>query len=58
MLVLERKESETIVINNNGVEIRVTLQKARDGRAKLQFAAPDSVIIAREEVYEPPTAIV
>ena len=58
MLVLERRESETVVINSNGTEIRVTVQKARDGKAKLSFAAPESVIIAREEVYEPPTAIV
>ena len=56
MLTLERKESEIIVINSNGIEIRVTLQKARDGKAKLQFSAPDSVTIAREEVYDPPIA--
>lgn len=47
MLVLSRKESESILIGDN---IRITIIAAADGRARLGIDAPRHVHILREEL--------
>ena len=50
MLVLSRKKSETIVIND---DIRITVIEVRkDGSVRLGIDAPADVDIHREEVYK------
>jgi carbon storage regulator len=47
MLVLSRKENETIKIGDN---IRVTITRVRDGRVRVAIEAPRSVRVVREEI--------
>ena len=50
-LVLSRDEQESIVIFiGDGQQIRLTVDTASGGRAKLVFDAPANVIIWREEL--------
>lgn len=49
MLVLTRKENETIVINN---DIRVTIIHCGRGRVKIGIEAPPEVSIKRSELVE------
>ena len=50
-LVLSRDEQESIIIFiGEDEQIRVTVDSASGGRAKLVFDAPDSVSIWREEL--------
>ena len=48
MLVLSRKRSETIVIDDR---IRVTVEGISGGRVRLSIAAPDDVVVDREEIW-------
>lgn len=49
MLVLTRKEKESIIINEN---IEVVILGIEDGKVKLGINAPKEVDIHRKEVYE------
>lgn len=49
MLVLSRRQSETIVIGDN---IRVQVLEISGGRVRLAIAAPPSISVDREEIWE------
>ena len=49
MLVISRKKSETLVINE---EIRVTVIEIRDGRVRLGIVAPQHVPVHRKEIFD------
>lgn len=49
MLVLSRKEGETICIGDN---IRITVLNVRGDKVRLAFDAPKDVAVHREEVYQ------
>jgi carbon storage regulator len=49
MLVLSRKTGETIVVNNN---IRITVVEVRGDKVRLGIAAPEDVIVDRQEIHE------
>lgn len=49
MLVLTRKEQETILIGN---DIQVTVMEVKDGQVRLGIKAPKDVTIYRKELYE------
>jgi carbon storage regulator len=49
MLVLSRKENETIVIDTN---IRVTILRCGQGRVRIGIQAPEDVSIKRSELIE------
>jgi carbon storage regulator len=49
MLVLSRKKSEVIVIND---DIIITVVEVRGDKVRLGFDAPRGVSIHREEVYD------
>ncbi len=48
MLVLSRKEDETIVINGN---IKIVVTAIQSGRVRLGIEAPQDVPVHRQEVY-------
>src|SRR5688572_27815310 len=48
MLVLSRKPSEAIVINNN---IRITVVSVKNGQVRLGIEAPADVTVGREEIH-------
>ena len=48
MLILTRKQDESIVIGNN---IKVTILSDKHGQVKLGIDAPEDVEIWREEIY-------
>jgi carbon storage regulator len=48
-LILTRRSGETIVI---GPDIRVTVLAVNGNQVRLGIAAPESIAIDREEVYE------
>lgn len=51
VLVMSRKEGETVVIRVAGIEIEVTLVKVKNPRAvRLGFKAPMEAVILREEI--------
>lgn len=50
MLVLSRKQSQSIVINGG---IRVTVVSIRGNQVRIGIEAPESVAIFREELCEP-----
>ena len=52
MLVLERKEGESIVIQNDEHFIEVMLTKDKKGRYKLCIDAPDEFDIFRKELID------
>ena len=52
MLVLERKEGESIVLTVDDMEIEITVAVANHGRSKLQIEAPQEVNIVRKELIE------
>lgn len=49
MLVLTRKEGESIIIGDN---VKIMIINAQDGRARIGIDAPKEIPIAREEVKE------
>ena len=49
MLVLSRRQSETIVIGDN---IRVQVLEISGGRVRLAIEAPGSVSVDREEIWQ------
>jgi carbon storage regulator len=49
MLVLSRKKSESIVINN---DITVTVVEIRGDKVRLGIVAPKEVPVHRQEVYD------
>ena len=49
MLVLSRKNNESIVINNN---ITVTVVEIRGDKVRLGIVAPKEIPVHRQEVYE------
>ena len=48
MLVLSRKEDESIVINGN---IKIVVTAIQGGRVRLGIEAPQDVPVHRQEVY-------
>jgi carbon storage regulator len=50
MLVLSRKQSQSIVINGN---IRITVVSIRGNQVRIGIEAPDSVAVFREELCDP-----
>lgn len=52
MLVLDRKDGESIVIENDDYTIEVMLKKDDKGRTKLCIDAPDEFDIFRKETEE------
>lgn len=48
MLVLTRKVSEVICVGEN---IRIVVVDIRGGKVRLGIAAPDEVIVDREEIH-------
>ena len=49
MLILTRKQSESIIIND---DIKVTVLNENHGQVKLGIEAPEDVKIWREEIYQ------
>lgn len=49
MLVLSRRQNETIVINDN---IVVTVVGMRDGKVRLGIEAPRDIPVHRGEIYK------
>lgn len=49
MLVLTRKENESIIINDN---IEVVILGIEDGKVRLGIKAPKDIEIHRKEVYQ------
>lgn len=49
MLILTRKENESIIINDN---IEIVVVGIEDGKVKLGIKAPKEVNIHRKEVYD------
>lgn len=49
MLILNRKEGESIIIENN-VEIKIL--QIQDGKIKIGIEAPKEITILRKEVYD------
>ena len=52
MLILTRKEGESLIITVGNKEIRVTINKAQGGKAKVAIEASQDVDIIREELLE------
>lgn len=50
MLVLTRNVNEAVVMELNGVCIRVVLARVANGQAKLGIEAPPEVSVWREEI--------
>ena len=50
MLVLERREGEAVILTIGETRIRIEIDRARDGRAKVAIDAPQEVNIEREEI--------
>ncbi len=51
MLVLTRSVNESIIIKVGNTIIRMKVDYAQQGRARLAFDAPDDALIDREEIY-------
>lgn len=49
MLVLTRKDRESIVIGNN---VTITVLRSIDGKVKLGIEAPPEVPVHRKEIYD------
>jgi carbon storage regulator CsrA len=52
MLLLERNEGESIIIENDDFTIKVLLAKDKKGRYKLCIDAPDEFDIFRKELID------
>ena len=55
MLVLGRREGESLTLATKSGEVVVTLGQARPGQVRLGVDAPDDVTITRSEIQESPT---
>ncbi len=53
MLSIERVRGERVLLRFGGARCWVTVVSLGDGRARLAFEAPDSVLIDREERLPP-----
>ena len=49
MLVLSRKESESIIINGN---IKITIIRISGEKVRIGIEAPKDIAVHRQEVYE------
>lgn len=49
MLILARKEQETIILGN---DIKITVMEVKDGQVRLGIEAPKEVAIYRKEIYD------
>ncbi|MBS4025228.1 MAG: carbon storage regulator CsrA [Clostridia bacterium] len=49
MLILTRKELETIILGN---DIKITVLEVKDGQVRLGIEAPKEVAIYRKEIYD------
>jgi len=52
MLVLSRKDGQTIYIQAGGRIVRVMLGETRRGRARVYVDAPADVVVVREELLD------
>ena len=52
MLVLSRKENESIVARINGHLVKVIVVEIRGDKVRLGIEAPKEIEVHREEVYE------
>lgn len=50
MLVLSRKQGESVVLNTSDGEIEVVMLETKGSRARIGFTAPESVKIVRKEL--------
>ena len=55
MLVLGRREGESLTLATKSGEVVVTLVQARPGQVRLGGDAPDDVTSTRSEIQESPT---
>ena len=54
MLILARRVGERIAVDMGGVQVLITVVDVDRGRVRLGFAAPDTVSIQREELFQRP----
>ncbi len=54
MLVLHRKEGESVVLSFLHIKIKITLLAIEGSRIKIGISAPSEVSIAREELLDRP----
>lgn len=54
MLVLTRKEQQSVVLTVNGHEILVKCLSCGSGRMRIGIEAPKEVLIRRDEIDEKP----
>ena len=52
MLVIDRKDGESVIVEHGDDKIEVTLYKDKNGKLKLGFDAPPEYIIYRKELSE------
>lgn len=50
MLVLTRKERESIVVGNNG-EVKITVLRVKGNQIKIGIEAPSHIPVNREEIF-------
>jgi carbon storage regulator len=53
MLVLSRRQGETLIVNSN---IRITILGTKGGEARLGIDAPRNIDVVREELLSRPNA--
>jgi carbon storage regulator CsrA len=53
MLTLSRKAGESLIIDPDGLNIRVKFQGMRNGEGRIGIEAPKHVLVLREELLEP-----
>lgn len=52
MLVLSRKENESVVARIDGRLVKITVTEIRGDKVRLGFEAPRDIEVDREEVFE------
>lgn len=52
MLVLSRKQGETVVVECGGANVEVTVVDVRGDKIRIGFNAPREVVIHRKEVWD------
>lgn len=50
MLILQRKEGESLTIDHAGEPLTLTIHETRDGKTRLAFEGPESFEVWREEL--------